>query len=154
MQPVLFSIFGFDVQTYGVSKALAAWIAALLLARAFEARGLDREHAYAFVFWSTVWGFAGAKAYYLLERMPTLTIHDFGGMGFTWYGGLIAGTVAAVLMVRRWNLPLGNVAGAAAAPLSVGYAIGRVGCLLSGDGTWTPNHPSLGDDLPERCGGN
>ncbi|ADU49486.1 prolipoprotein diacylglyceryl transferase [Intrasporangium calvum] len=136
MQPVLFSILGFDVQTYGVSKALAAWVAAVLLARAFEARGLDRERAYSFVLWSTVWGFAGAKVYFLLEQLPTLTVHDFGGMGFTWYGGLIAGTLAAVVMVRRWELPLGAVAGAAAVPMSVGYAVGRLGCLLSGDGTY------------------
>jgi phosphatidylglycerol:prolipoprotein diacylglycerol transferase len=136
MQPVLFSIFGFDVQTYGVSKALAAWVAALLLARAFQARGLDREHAYSFVLWSTVWGFAGAKVYFLFEQLPTLTVHDFSGMGFTWYGGLIGGTLAAMVMVRRWQLPLGTVAGAVAVPLSVGYAIGRLGCLLSGDGTY------------------
>ena len=136
MRPVLFSVLGFDVQTYGVSKALAAFVAALLLARAFERRGLSRQHAYSLVLWSTVWGFVGAKVYYLLEHLPTLTMHDFGGMGFTWYGGLVAGTAAAVVMVRRWGLPLGVVAGAMAAPLSVGYAIGRLGCLVSGDGTY------------------
>lgn len=136
MRPVLFSILGFDVQTYGLSKALAAWVAALLLARAFERRGLSRQHAYSLVLWSTVWGFAGARAYYLLEHLGTLTWHDLGGMGFTWYGGLVAGAAAAVIMVRRWRLPLGVVAGAMAAPLSVGYAIGRVGCLVSGDGTY------------------
>ena len=40
MRPVLLSVFGIDVQTYGVSKALAAWVAALLLGRAFERRGI------------------------------------------------------------------------------------------------------------------
>ena len=137
MRPVLLSIFGFDIQTYGVSKALAAWVAALLLARAFERRGMgSRQQAYSLVLWSTVWGFLGAKVYYLLEHLPTLTMHDFGGMGFTWYGGLIAGTAASLLMIRRWGLPLGAVAGAMAVPLSVAYAIGRLGCLVSGDGTY------------------
>lgn len=137
MRPVLLSVFGIDVQTYGVSKALAAWVAALLLGRAFERRGIgSRQQAYSLVMWSTVWGFAGAKVYYLLEQAPSLTMHDFGGMGFTWYGGLIGGAAAATLMVRRWGLPLGPAAGAMAAPLSVGYAIGRLGCLLSGDGTY------------------
>jgi prolipoprotein diacylglyceryltransferase len=44
VRPVLFSVFGFDIQSYGVSKALAALVAALLLARAFEKLGssLDR----------------------------------------------------------------------------------------------------------------
>lgn len=136
MRPVLFSLLGFDVQTYGLSKVLAAWIGALLLARAFERRGVDRQHAYSLVLWATVWGFAGAKAYYLLEHWSTVTLHDLGGMGFTWYGGLIAGTSAAVVMIRRWHLPLGAVAGAAAAPLSIAYAVGRIGCLISGDGTY------------------
>ena len=137
MRPVLLSIFGFDIQTYGVSKALAAWVAALLLARAFERRGMGgRQQAYSLVLWSTLWGFLGAKVYYLLEHLPTLTMHDFGGMGFTWYGGLIGGATAAIIMVRRWRLPLGVVAGGMAVPLSVAYAIGRLGCLLSGDGTY------------------
>jgi len=136
VQPVLFSVLGFDIQSYGVSKALAALAAAFILARAFERVGLKRDSAYSLVMWATLWGFVGAKAYYLLERMPTLTMHDLGGMGFTWYGGLIGGTVAALVIVRRHQLPLGVVAGAAAVPLTVAYGIGRLGCLLSGDGTY------------------
>ena len=137
MRPVLFSFLGFDVQTYGVSKVAAALVAAVLLARAFERRHIgSRQQAHSLVLWSTVWGFVGAKVYYLLERLPTLTMHDFGGMGFTWYGGLIAGAVAALVMSRRFRLPLGVVAGAMAVPLSIAYAIGRLGCLIAGDGTY------------------
>jgi len=136
MQPVLFSVFGFNIQSYGVSKALAALVAALLLARTFERIGLKRDSAYSLVMWGTIWGFVGAKIYYLIEHLPTLTIHDFGGMGFTWYGGLVGGVVAALVIVGRHQLPLGVVAGAAAVPLTVAYGIGRLGCLLAGDGTY------------------
>jgi len=136
VQPVLFSVMGFDIQSYGVSKALAALVAAFILARAFERLGLKRDSAYALVMWATLWGFVGAKVYYLLERMPTLTVHDLGGMGFTWYGGLIGGLVAALVIVHRHQLPLGVVAGACAVPLAIAYGIGRLGCLLSGDGTY------------------
>jgi phosphatidylglycerol:prolipoprotein diacylglycerol transferase len=121
VRPVLFSVFGLDIQSYGVSKALAALAAALLLARAFERLGLKRDSAYSLVLWAAIWGFVGAKIYYLLEHLPTLTIHDLGGMGFTWYGGLIGGVVAALVIVRRHKLPLGVVAGAAAVPLTVAY---------------------------------
>ena len=136
MRPVLFSIFGFDIQSYGVSKALAALIAAFMLARAFERLSLKRDSAYSLVMWATVWGFVGAKIYYLLEHLPSLTVHDLGGMGFTWYGGLIGGVVAALVIVHRHQLPLGAVAGAAAVPLTLAYGIGRLGCLLAGDGTY------------------
>ena len=39
-------------------------------------------------------------------------------------------------MARRRELPLVLVAGLTAAPLSVAYGIGRLGCLLAGDGTY------------------
>ena len=136
MRPILFSVFGLNIQSYGVSKALAAVVAAFLLGRAFERLGLTKDSAHSLVLWSTFWGFAGAKVYYLLEKLPNLTMHDFGGMGFTWYGGFIGGTVAAEVIVRRHKLPLGVVAGAAAVPLTLAYGIGRLGCLLAGDGTY------------------
>jgi phosphatidylglycerol---prolipoprotein diacylglyceryl transferase len=135
MQPVLFSVFGLDVQSYGVSKALAALLGAFLLGRAFDRLGLKRDDAHALVVWATVWGFVGAKAYYLLEHASTLTWHHFGGMGFTWYGGLIGGIIAALVVIRRRSLPALVVADAAAIPLTLAYGVGRVGCWLSGDGT-------------------
>src|SRR5450631_1673456 len=136
VRPVLFSVFGFDIHSCGVSKALAALVAAFLLARAFERLSLKRDSAYSLVMWATIWGFVGAKVYYLLEQMPTLTLHDLGGIGFTWYGGLIGGLTAALVIVRRHHLPLGVVAGASAVPLTIAYGIGRLGCLLAGDRTY------------------
>ncbi|MGV8977583.1 MAG: prolipoprotein diacylglyceryl transferase [Cellulomonas sp.] len=136
MRPVLFSILGFDVQSYGVSKALAAVVAGFLLARAFDRRGLTRDSAYSLVIWATIWGFVGAKIYFLLEHSSSLMAHDFGGSGFTWYGGFIGGVVAALVVVRRHHLSLGEVAGATAVPLTLAYGIGRLGCLLAGDGTY------------------
>jgi phosphatidylglycerol:prolipoprotein diacylglycerol transferase len=46
-------------------------------------------------------------------------------------------------MARRYRLPLAQLAGVAAAPLSVAYGIGRIGCFLAGDGSY--GRPS---DLP------
>lgn len=39
-------------------------------------------------------------------------------------------------MIARHGLPWGAVAGAIAAPLSVAYGIGLIGCFLAGDGTY------------------
>src|SRR5450631_4697647 len=136
VRPVLFSVFGFDIHSCGVSKALAALVAAFLLARAFERLSLKRDSAYSLVMWVTIWGFVGAKIYYLLEQLPNFDLHHLGGMGFTWYGGLIGGVLAALVIVHRHRLPLSTVAGAAAVPLTIAYGIGRLGCLLAGDGTY------------------
>ena len=141
MRPVLFTVAGVPIQSYGVSKALAALVAALILQRAFRRLGWRPEQATNIVLLATLVGFAGAKVYYLIEHARSLSWHDLGGMGFTWYGGLIAGTIAVVLAARHYRLPLAPLAAASAAPLSVAYGIGRLGCLVAGDGTYgKPSH--------------
>lgn len=92
---------------------------------------------------TTLVGFLGAKLYYLAENLGSLTAHDFGTSGFTWYGGFLTGLAAFVVLARRHHLPLRELAAVSAAPASVAYGIGRLGCLLAGDGTYgTPS------DLP------
>ncbi len=143
MLPVLFNVFGFPINSYGLSKALAALSAAYLLGREFRRRGWNPDHAWTMVMVGTVFGFVGAKIYYLLENLHHLAPHLLGSSGFTWYGGLIAGVLSITVMARRYQIPLGEFAGMAAAPLSLAYGIGRIGCFLSGDGTY--GKPS---DLP------
>ncbi|ASR56174.1 prolipoprotein diacylglyceryl transferase [Cellulomonas sp. PSBB021] len=150
MQPVLFSVFGFDVQSYGVSKAAAALLAAYLLGRAFQRHGLKKEDAHSLVMWATIWGFVAAKVYFLLEHADQFTWHHLGGSGFTWYGGLIGGVVTFLVMIRRRRLPAQLVVGAAAIPLTLAYGVGRLGCWLSGDGTYgKPTDLPWGQSFPD-----
>ncbi|MEA5051885.1 MAG: prolipoprotein diacylglyceryl transferase [Propionicimonas sp.] len=133
---MLFSLWGFQVQSYGVSKAAAALVGAFLLGRVFQRIGYQKDLAHSLVLWATVWGFVAAKIYYLLDNWQHFSLHMLGGSGFVWYGGLVGGVLAVVVITRRHGLPLGVVAGAMAMPLSVAYGIGRIGCFLAGDGTY------------------
>jgi len=134
--PVLFDVWGVQVQSYGASKALAAIVGALLLGRRFLRLGYDKDIAYSLVMWATVWGFVAAKVYFLLDNLDHFELHMLGSSGFVWYGGLVGGTLAVVVISRRHKLPLATVAGSMAMPLSVAYGIGRIGCFLAGDGTY------------------
>ena len=137
MRPVLFDLGGLQVQSYGVSKALAALVAGWLLGREMRRRGYDPEPAMVLAIAATIGGFVGAKLYYLAEVSGRgITAHDLGGSGFTWYGGLIAGAATTILVARRRGIPIGPLSGMAAIPLAVAYGIGRLGCLLAGDGTY------------------
>lgn len=136
MLPELFTIFGVTIQSYGVSKALAILVAGLVLTRAFRRHNLSGDAAWSLVMHATIWGFVGAKLYFLAEHADSFMWHHLGGMGFTWYGGMIGGTIAALVVIRRQRLPLGLVSGLVAVPLSLAYGIGRLGCLLAGDGTY------------------
>jgi phosphatidylglycerol---prolipoprotein diacylglyceryl transferase len=135
MRPILFTLFGFPIQSYGVSKVLAALAAAWLLGQAFVRRGLIKDDAHGLVVATTLWGFAGAKMYYLAEHPGEFGWHHLSS-GFTWYGGFLAGTGAALVVIHRRRLPLATVAGLSAVPLAVAYGLGRLGCLLAGDGTY------------------
>ena len=63
-------------------------------------------------------------------------VPDFSGSGLIWYGGLLGGVVT-VLAWARWRdflrLALLDMSGIA---LALGYAVGRLGCQVSGDGDY------------------
>jgi phosphatidylglycerol:prolipoprotein diacylglycerol transferase len=74
--------------------------------------------------------------------------------GFAWYGGLLAGIVMLLLQGRqaRFKGPLEGTQGArvgairmldlAAPAAAIGYGVGRIGCLTSGDGDYGINTTS------------
>jgi phosphatidylglycerol:prolipoprotein diacylglycerol transferase len=136
MWPVLFSVFGTQVQSYGVSKALAAVLSGIILGRSFERMGLRKATAHWLVLWATVWGFVGAKVYFVIDNRSSTGWSAPSAFGFVWYGGLIGGTLAVAIFSRRHGLRLGSVAGAIAMPLSLAYGIGQIGCFLAGDDTY------------------
>lgn len=144
MKPVLFELGGLEIQSYGVSKALAMLVAGWLLQRELVRRGRDPEPAFTLAIAGLAGGFVGAKLYFLAENAGGAMDHGlFSASGFTWYGGLLGGALAVWLVARRRGIPSGEMAGMAAIPLAVAYGIGRLGCLLAGDGTYgTPT------DLP------
>ena len=113
-------MLGFDVRDYGLSKVLAAWVAALLLGRAFEQGGISSRTAgvHAGLVVNGV-GFRRAGEELLLPARagPDLTMHDLGGMGFTWYKQVHGGAGGAPSWFDGQRLRVGVVAGAAAAPL-------------------------------------
>lgn len=127
--------------SYGVSKTLAALAAGWLLARELRRVGRDPGLAYPLTVGGTFAGFLGAKIYYLLEHPGSISSDPLSSSGFTWYGGLLGGAAAVLLIARRRDVPARLIAGLASAPLAVGYGIGRIGCLLAGDGTYgTPSN--------------
>jgi prolipoprotein diacylglyceryl transferase len=65
---------------------------------------------------------------------PVSTLISFSGLSF--YGGLIFGCVAVLLYSHHKKISLLHALDIAAPAILIGYAIGRLGCQLSGDGCW------------------
>jgi phosphatidylglycerol:prolipoprotein diacylglycerol transferase len=85
-------------------------------------------------------GIAGAKLFSVLED-PGGVLADpagriFSSNGFNIIGGLVVATAVGVLMLRRKGIRVAPFLDSAAPALMLGYAVGRIGCQVSGDGDW------------------
>ena len=85
-------------------------------------------------------GIIGAKVYHVLESPSDLLANPVGELfsqfGFAWFGGLVAGLAAFIWLARRQKIPLLLILDAGSPAAALGYGIGRLGCLLSGDGDY------------------
>jgi len=85
-------------------------------------------------------GFIGAKIFDNLENWDRFIEDPIGNLispsGLTFYGGLIVAALALWYYFRKKNISFIKVADAAAPSLMLAYALGRIGCQVSGDGDW------------------
>ena len=87
-----------------------------------------------------VFGILGAKLFDNLENwdefIKDIPGHIFSASGLTFYGGLIAAAIAICWFGARKGIKVKHLVDAAAPALMIAYAIGRIGCQVSGDGDW------------------
>lgn len=87
-----------------------------------------------------VFGILGAKLFDNLEHWNEFVAHPiemlFSPSGLAFYGGFILATIAIIWFAIKKKIALKHLVDAAAPALMIAYAIGRLGCQLSGDGDW------------------
>jgi len=128
------------LQTFGLMFALAFLAAGALIWKRLGEIGKPVDWAYEMGFSALIGGIVGSRLYFVVENYDSvkddLIGNLFSGSGLVWYGGAIGGAIA-VLLWARYRGFLGLALLDLAAPaLALGYAIGRVGCQLSGDGDY------------------
>ena len=72
----------------------------------------------------------------------------FSGGGLVFLGGLMGGLLAVTYVINKNKLSWLTVADHVAPLLILGYAIGRIGCLLVGDDYGLPTHLPWGIEFP------
>jgi phosphatidylglycerol---prolipoprotein diacylglyceryl transferase len=133
MYPELFRIGTFPVTTYGIFMALGMLLALFVASRLGARDGLPRERIYDLGLWTLVGGLLGSKILmFFVEDNVNVFSLDFLRSGGVYYGGLIGGFLAVVLLVRLYKLPFWKVADAFAPGLALGQAFGRQGCFSAG----------------------
>ena len=133
-------LLGISIKTFGLAFALGFLACGLVVARRLRELGKPVDWAYEIVFAALIGGIVGARGYYLIQNYSQVK-HDlvgsiFSGTGLVWYGGAIGGAIGVIAWMRwRHALELWMLDMCATA-LALGYAIGRIGCQVSGDGDY------------------
>ncbi|WP_263384768.1 prolipoprotein diacylglyceryl transferase [Granulicella arctica] len=141
--------------TFGLLLWLAAVAATVVLHKNLLRKGVDAD-ALNIVALVVVAGILGAKAWHELQNLADLRyamrqitavgwhhpldivvgfLHWFQA-GFAWFGGMLAGI--AMLMYQGRVAKVGGIRmlDLAAPAAAIGYGVGRIGCLTSGDGDY------------------
>jgi len=139
MQPEL-EIGPLTLQTFGIMFALGFVAAGALVARRLKELGKPVDWAYEMIFAALIGGIVGARLDYVIQNYDSVSDDLFGnifsGAGLVWFGGAIGGAIG-VLLWARWRRMLDlSLLDICAPGLAIGYAVGRIGCQLSGDGDY------------------
>jgi phosphatidylglycerol:prolipoprotein diacylglycerol transferase len=128
------------LQTFGIAFALAFLAAGALVARRLGELGKPTDWAYELILVALAGGIIGARLDFVAENYSSVKDDLFGnifsGSGLVWYGGAIGGAIGVTLWAWRRGMLSAALLDLCAAPLALGYAIGRIGCQVSGDGDY------------------
>jgi phosphatidylglycerol---prolipoprotein diacylglyceryl transferase len=122
----------FSIGTFGLLLWLAAVCACWVLHRNFLRWHIEAD-AIGVVAIVTVLGIIGAKLWHVADT-PGEQI--FEREGFAWFGGLVFGILALLWQGRAIKIGAVRMLDLAAPAAAVGYGMGRLGCLISGDGDY------------------
>ena len=125
--------------SYGLMVAIGLICAFFVLRADFARRGVSAD-AEAIIGITGLAGLAGSRLYHLLES-PAEFFADpwpqiFSTMGFAFFGAVIGGFIALLLLALRYRMKPLLMLDAASPAAALGYGIGRIGCLISGDGDY------------------
>ncbi len=150
MYPILFRIGSYQITSFGLRVALGAALGLLLLRHELERVHLDVSAGTDAALVGVLGGLAGAKLLYVFEHWGEglgQTLLSRGGM--SWFGGLVGGIVAGLIVIEWKRLPLLAMLAAAAPAITLGQGVGRIGCLLVGDDYGRPTSLPWGIAFPE-----
>ncbi len=132
---------------YGLMMMVAFLMALWAIQVDLRRRGMNEDYAADIVFAAVIGGIVGAKVWYVLLSGEWDTLFRRGG--FVWYGGFLGGVAGVLLNGWRKQVPARWTMELTAAPLALGYALGRVGCFLVNDDYGIPSNLPWAMKFPE-----
>jgi phosphatidylglycerol:prolipoprotein diacylglycerol transferase len=133
-------LLGIPLKTFGMMFAVGFIAAGAVIWRRLDEIGKPKDWAYEMAFAALIGGLVGSRLYWAVQHWgevsDDLPGSLFRGSGLVWYGGALGGALGVVLWARYRRFLTLQMLDVAAVPLALGYAIGRIGCQLAGDGDY------------------
>ncbi|KER09041.1 MAG: hypothetical protein HY22_14250 [[Candidatus Thermochlorobacteriaceae] bacterium GBChlB] len=140
MLPELFSIGPFKFHSFGAMLALSFLTANYIVSKELERKRITQDVTGTVLMITIVLGVIGAKLFSILENLDAFRRDPagvfFNAGGLTFYGGMILALIGNFFYLKSQKVSIPKFFDAAAPALMLAYGIGRVGCLLAGDGCY------------------
>ena len=155
MYPDLLQIGNLTIHSFGVMLVLAVLTAIFLLYREAPGANVNPDLLLEEILLTLFFGLVGSRLLFIAfnwtffsEGFPVSLFSRFEGLSF--FGGIVAGVLALYFWSRKRKVSFLKIGDLLAPYLMLGYAIGRVGCFLSGCCYGTES--SLPWALPSQAG--
>lgn len=138
IDPIMLQLGPVALSWYGLAIAAAVLAGVRITWSEAARRGIPTEPIGDLLPWIIIGGLVGARLLHVVDRWPMyadnlLSILAIQNGGLAILGAVIGGTIGGVIGARRLGLPVWPLADAAAPGVALGQAIGRFGCLVTGD---------------------
>lgn len=138
MNPVLISLFGFEIRWYSILLLIAIVLGVYILTKEAKKYEYSGDFIFNLAFWVIIMSFLGARIYYVLFNYkyylndPISIIKVWEG-GLAIHGGLLFGFITLVMYCRKYNTSIAKITDMISIPLLLGQAIGRWGNFFNGE---------------------
>lgn len=137
MHPILIEFGPFKLYTYGLLVALGFLAALGVGTREARRYGIEAKDFQDLAFAVLLAAILGARLLFVALEWRSfaanpLDVFALWKGGLVFYGGFLGAAAAALWVIRRRHLPPWDTADAVAPALSLGQALGRLGCFFAG----------------------
>ncbi len=148
LDPVIAHLGPVAISWYGLAVGAGVLVGIWLALREADRKGLPGDRVGDLAMWVVLGGLVGGRLLHVVDRWDLYqdqpqTILAIQNGGLAILGAILGGTLAGVVGAWRMGINIPRMSDAAAPAVVLGQAIGRFGCLVTGDsvgpatdGTW------------------
>jgi phosphatidylglycerol:prolipoprotein diacylglycerol transferase len=140
MYPILFEWGPLRIGSYGLLLAMGFGAAIFVVNREYRRNDTDLNLAWDIYLLAIFGGLVGSRTLFILENWQTFLKSParilFSPTGFSVIGGFVLAIFLCAIRVRAARQPFRKIADLTAPGMAIGYAVGRLGCITSGDGCY------------------